>query len=818
MLDSNTCFIDVTEPSLTVGLLTLRANISTRRLSSASWLGKIAMITLRKHRFAFIFTGLIAAVGALAPLFLIAGCRTLQQTPQELQARETLRAMTRGGVLPSEDAVARIESSFPRTTAGALARIVHARIKLNARDFAGAASLLDASAIRNYTVIGDYASLMRAGALEQANRRSEARAAYEQLARDYPSSLRAREASLHYAQFLMQDGQAAAVPVALTQLAAKDDAAGLLLTAKAYEQTGDPTHAVASHRRIYFFAPASAEASEAATSIARLGSSTAPANAEEAITRAEKLFGAKRFSDAFNAYSDAFTRFSNSATPELQARRTIAAANARRFPDATAALAATPASAGETRAEAMFSLAVAYARAKQWAQARSTVDDLHRAFPGSTWTTRAFAQVGQIAEDAKSDASYFYRAAVNFYPGAAEVTPAQFYFAWQAHESKNFNESSRLLTEHLAIYADRNTDFRGKAAYWAARDSERSGKLAEARAIYQALQARYDANWYGYLAKQRLDTMARNSNVPQKDFPSDSPIGRAVANLQTVTVAEETAGPNEDERIAKADQLSIIGTDDWALEELGVVSSVAPASPRVNVAIARIYRGKNDNVQALNVLKRSYPDYTQMKPEEMRRDEWDIFYPLAYWDIITQETRARQVDPYQVAGLIRQESVFNPRAVSPAKAYGLMQLLVPTGAAMARKIGVDRSITMDSLFEPRLNIQLGTAYFRDQMDKYGRLEYVAVAYNAGPGRIAQWRSTLPLEMDEFQEAVPIRETRLYIQGVVRNMLQYKRLYDEQGQFRADVGARAIYPSPKGTPAQPANPTIHVRRLSGEEEE
>src|SRR5712691_6568161 len=131
------------------------------------------MLTLRKHRLAFIVLGLITAVGVIAPLFLIAGCRTLQQTPQELKARETLRAMTRGGVLPAEDAVARIESDFPRTTAGSLARLVHARIKMNAKDFAGAASLLDSSAMRDYTVIGDYALLMRAGALEQANRRIE---------------------------------------------------------------------------------------------------------------------------------------------------------------------------------------------------------------------------------------------------------------------------------------------------------------------------------------------------------------------------------------------------------------------------------------------------------------------------------------------------------------------------------------------------------------------------------------------------------------------------------------------------------------------
>ncbi len=762
----------------------------------------------------------MAAVGVIAPLFLIAGCRTLQQTPQEMKARETLRSMTRGGVLPAEDAVARIESDFPKTTAGALARIVHARIKLNAKDFAGAASLLDSSAIRDYTVIGDYGLWLRAGALEQANRRVEARAVYEQLARDYPNSSRAREAFLHDAQLFMQDGQAAAIPVALKQLAAKDDGAALLLTAKAYEQTGNTTGALASYRRIYFFAPASVEASDAATSITRLSSTTAPANAEEASVRAARLFAAKHFSEAFDAYTDAFTRFPNTATPDLQARRSIAASNAKRFADAASALNASPAPTGEARAEALFNLAMAYGRAKQWAQARSAAEDLRRAFPGSAWTTRAFVQLGQHAEETKDDAnaSYFYRAAVNFYPGNADVTPAQFYLAWQAHEAKNLAESSRMLTEHLANYADRNTDFRGKAAYWAARDSERSGKLAEARAIYQGLQARYDANWYGYLAKQRLDNMARNGNVPQKDFAADSPVGRAVANLQTVSVAEETAGPSEDERIAKADQLSIIGTDDWALEELGVVSSVAPSSPRINLAIAKIYRSRNDNVQALNVLKRSYPDYSQMKPEEMRPDEWDIFYPLAYWDIIAQESRARSLDPYQVAGLIRQESVFNPRAVSSAKAYGLMQVVVPTGIMTAKKVGVDRAITMESLFEPRLNIQLGTAFLRDQIDKYGRIEYVAAAYNAGPGRVVQWRATLPLELDEWAEAVPFRETRLYIQGVVRNTLQYRRLYDLNGQFRAEVGARAVYPSPNSTPAAPANSTIRIKRSIGEEEE
>src|ERR1051326_3433548 len=557
------------------------------------------MIHIREHRLAFFIMSLSTVAAIVAPLFLITSCQNLQRTPQELKARETLRAMTHGSVPPSEDLVAKIENDFPRTTAGSLAKIVHARIKLKNDDYASVAALLDSRNFADYTTIGDYALWMRGNALEQLNRRVEARAAYEKLARDFPNALRARDALLRVAQILMQDGQTSGVPLMLKPLVEKNDATALLATAKANEQTGDPTRALADYRRIYFYAPVSAEATEAAAAITRLGSSTVPANGEEANRRAMELFSTQRWAEAYDALTDALTRFPAAANRDIRVFRVVAAANARKFPEAVAALNQVPA---EERAGAMMGLANAYGRAKQWAQARSVADEMRKLDRSPTAAMRTLVQLGQRAEEAKDDvnASYFYRAAVNFFPGNSEVTPAHFYLAWQAHEAKNFTESSRLLTEHLAVYAGNNTDFRGKAGYWAARDSERAGKLAEARAIYQGLLARYDANWYGYLAQQRLDDMDRNGNAPVAKFAADSPVGRAVANLQTVTVAEDTAGPSEDERIAKADQLSIIGADDSALEELRDPSARMPNSPRVNLAIAKIYRVQNDNVQALN--------------------------------------------------------------------------------------------------------------------------------------------------------------------------------------------------------------------------
>jgi soluble lytic murein transglycosylase len=759
-----------------------------------------------KHRLLLVLVGVVVAGAASLPYLMSASCVTRPQTLAEQKALESLRSMTRNDVLPSEDVVAGIENQFPRTKTAALARILRARVKLNAKDFAGAASLLDTKVISDHTSVADYALFMRADALQQAARTQEARAVYQQLIQEHPNSLRAREATLRAADLLVKNGEAAAAPLLLKTLAQADDGAALLATAKAYEQGSDSGRALASYRRLYFFAPQSDEAAEAATAIPRLGSTVSPATVEEAITRADRLYAAKKFNDALAAYTDAFGKFSATATAENQLRRAIAAYNVRKTTDAVAAVNSIPASAGETRAEALYYLAQTYARAKQWDQARATAEEMRRSFPNSNFTPRTFVAVGQIAEDAKNnvDATYFLRAAVTGWPNALDVAQAQFDLAWEAHEAKNFAVSSRMLTEHLAYYADKNTDNRGRAGYWAARDSERSGKLAEARALYEAMQARYDANWYGYLAKQRLDVITKTT--PSKTFAADSIVARAVANLKTVTVAEETAGPDADTRLVKADQLSNIGLDEWATKELAAASEKAPDSPKINLAIARIYRSDEENVRALNALRRSFPDYSQMKPEEMTREQWDVFYPLNYWDIIVQESRARSLDPYQVAGLIRQETVFITRARSGANAYGLMQVLVPTARLTARKYGVGREITVDSLFEPRLNIQLGTAYLRDQIDKFGRIEYVAAAYNAGPGRAVAWKASLPPDIDEWAEAVPFKETRGYIQGVVRNRLQYQRLYDDKGNFKPEVGARVIDTNPEVRKRRVGNPS------------
>ena len=734
---------------------------------------------------------LLTAGFLLVPL--TTACSALVTQMSEEQAAQVLRSLTKDGKLPPENVVLDIENRFSKTKTGALAKLLRARIRFETNDFNGAAAILNSTVFREKTTVADYALWMRGKSLQQAGNHTEAINVFAELARDFPNSLRAREAQILWAASANAAGNADKIPAFLQSLNDKKDADALLLTAKSYEQQTNQTQAISFYRQTYFYGAGTNAGKEAETKLTALDQSLIPLTADEIKARADKFYEAKNYVEAATAYTTLLVSFPNSNSSQLNLRRVISFANLRKMTEASNAFVAIPLSANE-KAEAFYQLALGYAGAKLWAEARATVEEMRQKFPANNLTPKTFVAVGMAAGNAKNSAeeSYFLRIALASYPNAVEVAGAQFELAWLEHDGKNFSNSAQMLTEHLARYAGKDTTNRGKAGYWSARDSERAGKINEACALYDAVDYRYGANWYGYLAMQRLSNLRTQGKCQNNSpFAADSLIGKAVANLKTVTVAAETSTAKETARAENADELGMIGLFDRAVEELQEAKKTANNSPKINLALARLYRFRGDNTGALLALAKSYPDYSQMFPEEMGHEEWDFFYPLINWNDIKIWAKSRTLDPYQVAGLIRQESVFNPRAKSGANAYGLMQLLIPTAKNTAKKYGSTAIVTGESLFQPALNIEIGTAYMRDQLDKFGRIEYMAVAYNAGPARVPQWQATLPFEIDEFVEAIPFRETKGYVQGVIRNSAQYRRLYDDNGKFKPNVGTKPL---------------------------
>ena len=139
--------------------------------------------------------------------------------------------------------------------------------------------------------------------------------------------------------------------------------------------------------------------------------------------------------------------------------------------------------------------------------------------------------------------------------------------------------------------------------------------------------------------------------------------------------------------------------------------------------------------------------------------------------------RQRELDPFLLAGLIRQESEFNPQAISHAQAYGLTQVRPATGRQFARQAGVQRFSTR-ALYEPAVNLKIGSSILRSMLDHNdGRLEQTLASYNAGPNHVAEWLTwNTYREPAEFVESIPFTETRDYVQAVLRNAEMYRRLY------------------------------------------
>lgn len=736
------------------------------------------------------FIRLCISVLLLAVLFTV-GC-SAQQT--EEQALQSLREMTRDGKLPPEDFVAGIESRFAGKRTGALAKLLHAQIRFENNDFMGAAAILNTDVFQKKTKVADHALWLRGQALQKIGNHAEAMKVFEKLLHEFPNSIRTRDAKLAWANSAITAGRAKDVYSMLLDLLEKDDQEAALLDAKTYEPQGFVEDAKRAYCGTILLGTWTPEGKEAVAWLDRAGgiSECGPFVGEDQLLLADSAFNAKRYTEAATGYRDLLATAPNLVTPAIRIRQITSLANSGKIADAQIAFNSLPLTASE-REEGYCQLVLGYAKAKMWPQARSTADEMKQKFPNGTLVAKTFIDAGLAARDAKNrtDEGYFLNTAVASFPNAVEVAQAQFEIAWMQHENKNFAISSQMFTEHLARYANKDTTNRGKAGYWAARDSERAGKINEACALYDGVIYRYSANWYGYLAFERKTTL-KNQGKCQANAAVDPTTAKAIANLKTVTVAAETATGKELARAEKSDELSTIGLFDWAIDELNEAKKSAEKSPKINLALAKHYRLKGDNVNALLALAKSYPDYSQMFPDEMGREEWEIFYPLINWAEIKYWAGQRGLDPYQVAGLIRQESVFNPRAKSGANAFGLMQLLVPTAQTMAKKyVSKTAMVTSDSLYQPPVNIELGTAYMKDQLAKFGRIEYMAVAYNAGPGRVAPWRATLPAEMDEFVEAIPFKETKGYVQGVIRNSAQYRRLYDESGNFKPNVGARPL---------------------------
>jgi len=156
-----------------------------------------------------------------------------------------------------------------------------------------------------------------------------------------------------------------------------------------------------------------------------------------------------------------------------------------------------------------------------------------------------------------------------------------------------------------------------------------------------------------------------------------------------------------------------------------------------------------------------------------------FFYPFPYCQEVLYHAERHQVDPYLVAAIIKVESGFEPEAISPRGARGLMQLMPSTAEWVSENTDIDKSdFHVDTLYDPNYNISLGTWYLSHLMERFdNNLAQVLAAYNGGQGQVKEWinKGVWDGNGDNLED-IPFRETRQYVRKVKRAYLRYEQIY------------------------------------------
>jgi soluble lytic murein transglycosylase len=532
---------------------------------------------------------------------------------------------------------------------------------------------------------------------------------------------------------------------------------------------GDPDRAIDAFSHVLYEFPFSDRAAEASTELESLPAPPVIAGSTRyklELGRAERLFGAKRYTAARPIF-EALRRVASSDDRELVdlriaecdyfLKRTRAAQDALK-PYAEKA---------SRQGEALYFYAIATRELGDRAEYLRLVQRIVDEFPNQSWAEEALNDVAtqHIRQDDDEEAVETFRTMVDRYPNGHYGDRAAWKFGWWAYKNGRYADAIRAFEVAAAFYA--RSDYRPMWLYWAARAHEALKNQTVADQRYLLVATDYLNSYYGRLAVARL-------------------AARGVAAPQRRLIADVSQAPEDDGAIAPArlpdNQQTIrallsLGLYDQALDELRYAQRAWGDSSAIQATLGWIYNKQGDLRAGINAMKRAYPQYLAAGGEQMPLSLQKIRFPVDYWPQIQRYASEHELDPYMIAALINQESNFDAGIRSAANAYGLMQLVPATGRQYARSLQPARRFSLSLLTTADTNLRMGTAYFSDLVKRFGGAHYALATYNAGPGRVARWMAERPgIDRDEFIDDIPYPETQDYVKKIIGQAEDYRRLY------------------------------------------
>jgi len=410
-----------------------------------------------------------------------------------------------------------------------------------------------------------------------------------------------------------------------------------------------------------------------------------------------------------------------------------------------------------------------YWQARMWRKKKDegsmakVVEQISKKYPSSDAHEDILLEISRAYKGNNKDevAEIWWKKLLKNFPKRRSGEIAAWELAWYHYQQNNWETSLKYINDGLRNGIN-NPEVAAKFVYWQGKLAVLEKKQERAQRIFNNLLSWYPNTFYGMLAMRTMSSLVpKKIPYKEKDYWHDNP--------------PELKANEERTELEFAEFVMAAGDGNIGAKHIrNLVDLKSPKELIWKSSLVLDEYGEYRSLQTI-VVNHYLGDLKRIPIKDQQ--VWTFAYPRPYWMDVQNFSKNAGIDPYLALAIMREESLYQADVVSPASARGLMQLMPYTGKRVAKIIGLQLKDEKD-LFDPKINIQLGTSYLGQISKRFGEVIQIAGSYNAGPGRMKEWLKRFPdRDLDEFVESIPYIETRNYVKRVFRTHQLYKAIYE-----------------------------------------
>ncbi len=327
-----------------------------------------------------------------------------------------------------------------------------------------------------------------------------------------------------------------------------------------------------------------------------------------------------------------------------------------------------------------------------------------------------------------------------------------------------------------ALRRTRDKQQQARLWYWIGKSYEREGKYREQSKIYFELAQRPVDSFYNLKAFFLTSNGQTHHRKIKEIFwqlhqGEESYLGNYIPRFRRALLVKELLGAR------------------WSDWELRTINTDIENWPEV-FALGELHERMGNYGRAYRKFRSIFnAHFSQANLPEMV-PVFKKLYPFYFTDVVDSMSRKFEVPVPLIYSVIKKESAFEPRAISYANAYGLMQLIPTTASQIAPRLNMQFT-SVDLLFSPSTNIKMGSYYLGSLLRRYqGNLVMALAAYNAGPHRVDRWKQIYPTGDDDlFMENLAFEQTRVYVRTCLKYYWVYRQILNP-GEIPPEI---LVYP-------------------------